>query len=140
MEIVKLTSVDEKACREINALLSQLGKNLECSLEHLRNVVEDQHTELLVAREDNSIVGMATLALVVKPAGVVADLEDVVVDESERGKGLGRALCEKAIESARSRDVRSIRLTSRPERVAANQLYQKLGFERKETNVYHLEL
>ena len=139
-DIVRLTSADEKACADINALLLQINKESSCTLEHLKNLAGNPNTELLVAREGGSIVGMATLVFVVKPAGIVADLEDVVVDESMRGKGVGRALCEKAIESARSRGVRAIRLTSRPERVAANKLYQKLGFERKETNVYRLKL
>src|SRR3989344_7781191 len=139
-DIVQLTSADENACADVNALLTQLGKDRECSLEHLRKVVQYVSSELWVATENNKIIGMATLVFVVKPAGIVADLEDVVVDESMRGKGVGRALCEKAIESARSRGVRAIRLTSRPERVAANKLYQKLGFEQKETNVYRLKL
>ncbi|RJQ34566.1 GNAT family N-acetyltransferase [Candidatus Parcubacteria bacterium] len=139
-DIVQLTSADENACADVNALLAQLGKDGECSLEHLQKVVQYASSELWVATENNKIIGMATLALIVKPGGITAQLEDVVVDEAARGKGLGRQLCEKAIERAKSRGAHSIHLTSRPARVAANKLYQKLGFEKKETNVYRLKL
>src|SRR3989344_653553 len=139
-DIVQLTSADENACADVNALLAQLGKDRECSLEHLQKVVQYASSELWVATENNKIIGMATLALIVKPGGITAQLEDVVVDEAARGKGLGRQLCEKAIERAKANGAHSIHLTSRPARVAANKLYQKLGFKLHETNVYHLSL
>ena len=139
-DIEQLTSADEKSCVEINALLAQLSKERECTLEHLKKVVKNSTSELWVAIKDGNIVGMATLALIVKPAGVTVQLEDVVVDESARGQGLGRKLCEKVIERAKVRGASSIHLTSRPSREAANVLYQKLGFVRKETNVYRMTL
>ena len=140
MDIAQLTSADEKACAEISALLAQLGGGKTCSLEHLRKVVQNPNSEIWVVKEGEKIIGMATSALIVKPGGITVQLEDVVVDEAARGKGLGRRLCEKAIERAKANGARSIHLTSRPEREAANKLYQKLGFKQKETNVYKLEL
>ena len=139
-DIQRLQTADERICEDINALLAQLGKGKTCTLSHLKKVVEHPTSELWVAAENSNTIGMATLAFIVKPGGITAQLEDVVVDEAARGKGLGRQLCEKAIERAKANGAHSIHLTSRPARVAANKLYQKLGFKLHETNVYHLSL
>ena len=139
-DIVQLTEVDEKACAEINAVLRQLSNEKECTLQSLRNIVESPTSELWVAKEEGKIVGITTLTLAARLSGVSARLEDVVVDEAERGKGIGRSLCEKVIERAKARGARSVSLTTRPERVAAHKLYEKLGFKRKETDVYRLAL
>jgi ribosomal protein S18 acetylase RimI-like enzyme len=74
------------------------------------------------------------------PTGWRAWIEDVVVDETARGLGVGERLTMTAVDEARRRGVRSVDLTSRPAREAANALYQKLGFERRETNLYRLSL
>ncbi len=138
MEIVQLTSVDEKACAEINALLKQLGDK-QTSIALLKALVATTASELWVSKEDGVIVGMATIALIVKTTGITAAIEGVVVDEAQRGKGIGKQLCEKLIERARALGAGSIHLTSRPARVAANALYKKMGFELKETNVYRMQ-
>jgi ribosomal protein S18 acetylase RimI-like enzyme len=81
-------------------------------------------------------VGSLTLATFRIPTGVRAWIEDVVVDSSARGHGVGEALNIAAIEEARARGAITVELTSRPSREAANRLYQRLGFVARETNVY----
>ena len=83
---------------------------------------------------------MGELAITLKPEGVIAQIEDVIVDESQRGKGLGKSISEKLIERARARGARVIQLSSNSTRIAANALYKKLGFELHQTNVYRLML
>ena len=138
--IVQLTEASERIADQIDALIKQLDQKKSCALPMLKAMVESPSTELWIAQEGDRIVGMATLTLSKRIQGELARLEDVVVDERQRGKGLGKLLCQKIIERAKERGADSIHLTSRPEREAANKLYQKLGFERKETNVYRLKL
>jgi len=96
---------------------------------------------LLVARTPaGAIVGSLTLALFRVPTGLRAWIEDVVVDESSRGAGAGESLVEEAVHRASSAGARSVDLTSRPSREAANRLYQRLGFESRTTNVYRRSL
>ncbi|MFO7583338.1 MAG: GNAT family N-acetyltransferase [Anaerolineales bacterium] len=108
----------------------------------LEALVAFEGSVLLVARleEGTPILGVATVSLVRAPTGIHARLEDVVVDESARGQGVGAALTEAAIDVARDWGANYLALTSNPRREAANQLYQKLGFKRWETNVYRFEL
>ena len=93
---------------------------------------------LLMARADASapILGMLTLIVYRVPTGVRARIEDVVVEESVRGQGIAVTLIERALEVARAKGADGVALTSNPRREAANQLYQKVGFKRWETNVY----
>jgi ribosomal protein S18 acetylase RimI-like enzyme len=94
-----------------------------------------------VARdEEGSIVGTLTLVAFRIPTGVGAWIEDVVVDEGARRRGVGETLMTVAIRLAEDSGARHLNLTSRPEREAANRLYQRLGFEQRETNVYRLTL
>lgn len=105
--------------------------------EQLAEVIDGDATHLLVARgDDGAILGSLTLVLFRIPTGVKAWIEDVVVDESARGRGVGEALNRYALEMAAERDARSVDLTSRPSREAANRLYRRLGFEPRDTNVY----
>jgi ribosomal protein S18 acetylase RimI-like enzyme len=97
-------------------------------------------THLLVARErDGEIVGMLTLALFPIPTGVRAWIEDVVVEQAARGRGIGELLTREALALAAAGGARTVDLTSRPSREAANRLYARLGFELRETNVYRYE-
>ena len=103
----------------------------------LAEIVTSPATELLVARGDaGTIVGSLTLVLFRIPTGLRAWIEDVVVDDAARGQGVGESLNRFALEVAAERGARSVDLTSRPSREAANRLYQRLGFVRRETNVY----
>ncbi|HWC38355.1 MAG TPA: GNAT family N-acetyltransferase [Acidimicrobiales bacterium] len=106
----------------------------------LAEIVESPSTTLLVARTpEGDIVGTLTLAVFRIPTQVRAWIEDVVVDEAARGRGVGEALNEEAIRRAAAAGVRNVDLTSRPSREAANRLYRRLGFELRETNVYRHE-
>src|SRR3954469_1827105 len=108
--------------------------------DQLAEIVDAEATHLLVARgEDGSIVGSLTLVLFRIPTGLRAWIEDVVVDGSARGQGVGEALNRYAIDVAAERGARTVDLTSRPSREAANRLYLRLGFERRESNVYRYE-
>lgn len=103
-------------------------------------IVASPATTVLVAREDERIAGTLTLALFHIPTGIRAWIEDVVVDEGARGRGIGEALTHEAIRLAAAAGARTIDLTSRPDREAANRMYERLGFRRRETNVYRYEL
>lgn len=105
----------------------------------LEVIVESDAAVLLIARDneaDGAIIGSLTLALFPIPTGLRAWIEDVVVDDAARGKGVGRLLNEVALERAQAAGARTVDLTSRPSREAANRLYQRLGFEARETNIY----
>jgi ribosomal protein S18 acetylase RimI-like enzyme len=103
----------------------------------LAEIVSSPATVLFVAREDGGgIVGTLTLVLFRIPTGLRAWIEDVVVDEAARGQGVGEALNRAALAHAAERGARTVDLTSRPSREAANRLYARLGFEPRDTNVY----
>lgn len=124
-------------------LIPQLSRSAPAPGEtELAEIVASEATELLVARnsDDGSIVGTLTLVLFRTPTGLRAWIEDVVVDEAARGLGVAKALNQHALALAAARGVRSVDLTSRPSREAANQLYQRLGFARRETNVYRYDV
>jgi ribosomal protein S18 acetylase RimI-like enzyme len=106
----------------------------------LAEIVKSPATTLLVARvPEGDVVGTLTLVLFRIPTGMRAWIEDVVVDEGARGRGVGEALNEEAIRRATAAGARSVDLTSRPSREAANRLYRRLGFELRDTNVYRHE-
>jgi ribosomal protein S18 acetylase RimI-like enzyme len=106
----------------------------------LQKIVDHEATTLFLARVDGRIVGLLTLAVFPIPTGIRAWIEDVVVDESARGHGVGEALNRSALEHARRLGAITVELTSRPSREAANRLYTRMGFETRETNVYRYEL
>jgi ribosomal protein S18 acetylase RimI-like enzyme len=127
---------------EIVAAVGRLVAQLSSSAQppgaaQLDALVRSPAVRLLLARDAHeNIVGMLTLALFPTPTGVRAWIEDVVVDEDARGRGVGGTLTAAAIEIAQGAGARTVDLTSRPDREAANRLYVKLGFTRRETNVY----
>lgn len=109
----------------------------------LTAMVRSEASTVLVARDGGlggTIVGSLTLAMFRIPTGVRAWIEDVVVDESARGRGVGEALTQEALGRARAAGARTVELTSRPSREAANRLYLRLGFEVRDTNVYRFSL
>ena len=103
-------------------------------------------TMVLVARlaadgeSVGDIVGTLTLVVFRIPTAIRAWIEDVVVDESARGRGVGEALTAAALDRAKAAGARTVDLTSRPSREAANRLYQRLGFIGRDTNVYRYDL
>jgi ribosomal protein S18 acetylase RimI-like enzyme len=121
-------------------LLPQLSSSAPApTTAELDEIATSPATVLLVARLDGRIVGSLTLALFRIPTGMRAWIEDVVVDEAARGHGVGDALNRTALEIAAERGARTVDLTSRPSREAANRLYRRLGFQARETNVYRFD-
>jgi ribosomal protein S18 acetylase RimI-like enzyme len=123
-------------------LIPQLSRsNPPPTRAELDDLVRSEASHLLVASDDSgAIVGSLTLVLFRIPTAVRAWIEDVVVDESARGQGVGEALNREALRVAAEAGARAVDLTSRPSREAANRLYQRLGFKRRDTNVYRIEL
>ena len=107
----------------------------------LGEVVSSPATDLFIAIDDTgTVVGMATLVTFRIPTGMRAWIEDVVVDDAARGQGVGEALTQAMVARAGELGCRTVDLTSRPSREAANRLYKRAGFEPRETNVYRLDL
>jgi ribosomal protein S18 acetylase RimI-like enzyme len=134
-------TVTDELVEAIARLLPQLSRSApQPDRAELEAIVGSPATALLLAHTDDGIVGSLTLALFRIPTGIRAWIEDVIVDEAERGQGAGEALVREAIRLAREADARTIDLTSRPSREAANRLYERIGFVERETNVYRYEL
>ncbi len=136
--IEEVRSVTPELVDSLGRLLPQLSSSAPpLSESGVREIIESPSTVLLVARDPQGrLVGSLTLATFRIPTGTRAWIEDVVVDSSERGRGVGAALVRAALEHAVDLGARTVDLTSRPSREAANRLYRKLGFEERETNVY----
>jgi len=144
ISISEATAVDDELIAAFELLIPQLSSsNPPPGAEMLQAIVESDASVLLIARDATNggrIVGSLTLALFLIPTGLRAWIEDVVVDDAARGKGVGRKLNEAALDHARTVGATTVDLTSRPSREAANRLYQRLGFEARETNIYRFKL
>jgi ribosomal protein S18 acetylase RimI-like enzyme len=126
----------------VERLVGQLSRSAPPpSTAELGDIVASPATDLFIAIDDRgAIVGTATLATFRIPTGMRAWIEDVVVDEAGRGEGVGMALTDAMVERARELGCRTVDLTSRPSRAAANRLYRRAGFVARETNVYRLDM
>ncbi|TSC86177.1 MAG: putative acetyltransferase [Parcubacteria group bacterium Gr01-1014_8] len=141
MIIEQLRSATGEALSDINKLLKQLrDEGGNGVLSELEAVVNNDNTALIVAKDGERIVGIGTLYTIQKISKRSGHVEDVVVDDAYRGQGLGEKLMQFLLDVARKKHIKKVYLTTRPARIAANKLYQKLGFQRKETNVYSIEL
>jgi len=137
IEITEATVVDDDLVGAMARLVPQLSSSgSPPDAEALEAIVASDSSVLLIAVSERVIVGALTLVLFRIPTGLRAWIEDVIVDEAARGRGIGEALNQAAIERARAAGARTVDLTSRPSREAANRLYQRLGFVERETNVY----
>jgi ribosomal protein S18 acetylase RimI-like enzyme len=135
-----VSEVTEELLEAFRRLVPQLsGSAVPPGAGELGRVVGHQGITLLVARGDGGIVGVLTLVTFPLATGVRARIEDVVVDEGARRQGVGTALTVAALELARRRGARSVDLTSRVSRVAANRLYQRLGFQLRDSNLYRYQ-
>jgi len=133
---------DPELSSAMAVLLPQLSPSAPAPTAYdLENIVDSPATTLFVARDGQGrIVGALTLAIFRVPTGVRAWIEDVVVDDAARGQGAGEALVRAAIDLASRTGARTVDLTSRPSREDANRLYQRLGFEPRDTNLYRYPL
>lgn len=141
VRIREVTKVSGELVKAFARLIPQLAPTATVpSAVHLQKVADDPAATLLIAQNADEILGTLTLVVAATPANRRAWVEDVVVDEAARGKGVGEALGREAIRRLRTMDVKLAELTSNPSRTAANGLYKKLGFELKDTNFYELKL
>ena len=104
-----------------------------------RQLIDSENSHLFFLMKEGQIAGMLTVGIYYSPTGGKAWIEDVVVDESFRGQGLSKLLVAHAIEFVKGKQIPLLMLTSNPKRIAANKLYQAMGFGRKETNVYRMK-
>ncbi len=136
--VEEATSVTDELMASLERLVPQLSRTSPVpGRAEVAEIVASPATVLLLARTDEgAVVGSLTLVLFRIPTGVRAWVEDVVVDQSWRGRGIGEALGRDALRRAAEAGARTVDLTSRPSREAANRMYRRLGFEARETNVY----
>jgi len=141
VEIEIATEANAELAEAFARLIPQLSKSSPPPTHaELAEMVASPASDVLVARLDGRIVGTLTLVVFRIPTGVRAWIEDVVVDDAARGHGVGELLNVRALEVARSKGAKTVDLTSRPSREAANRLYQRIGFQPRETNVYRYDL
>ena len=142
MTVSEALEVTDELVEAFALLIPQLSSSsAPTSRDELDAIVTSEASVLFLARDAGGrIVGSLTLVVFRIPTGVRAWIEDVVVDGSARGAGAGEALVAAAIERAGSVGSRTVDLTSRPSREAANRLYVRLGFESRTTNVYRRTL
>lgn len=142
--IERLTQATDEMVSVLNNLMRQLSPELgnSITLEGLQKILNSPDTYLYLAKskEDGKIAGTLTLVIYSTPSATRGYIEDVVVDEKFRGLKIGEKLMQKGIDKAKELGLLYIGLTSKPERVAANHLYKKLGFVKRDTNVYRLIL
>jgi ribosomal protein S18 acetylase RimI-like enzyme len=142
MKIKEVTRFSNRVFNAVLKLLPQLDPDSELLTEiYFKEILKSKTTHFFVVELNNKqIAGMLTIGTYDILTGKKVWIEDVVVDESQRGKGIGSELTLFAVDFAKSKGYKAIELTSRPARIAANQLYQNLGFILRETNVYRYKL
>lgn len=137
MSVELATSATPQLEAAFARLIPQLSSSASpMNIEQIGELLAQPCIDLMVYKDEGEILGMLTLVTFTIPTGTRAWIEDVVVDDAARGKGVGRFLVEAACDLATTRGAKSVDLTSRPSREAANRLYRRCGFEARETNVY----
>ncbi len=140
IEIEQIKEVTPDIVSAFSRLMPQLAPHLNApQMEDLSHIVNDKNKYIFIA-SNPQIVGTITLVIVKIPSGTRAWIEDVIVDQHARGQSIGEKMLLHVIEFAKKLNVASINLTSSPSRIAANKLYQKLGFNLRETNVYRIDV
>ncbi len=137
MEVIRAAAPDDELVAAFTRLMPLLNDSPPPSGDDIAEIIRTGH---LYVAKDPAIVGVLTLTLYRIPSGLSARIDDVIVATEARGRGIGEALTRAAIEHARAAGARGVNLTSHPRREAANRLYQRLGFERRETNTYVYKL
>ena len=138
VSIRPVTEVTESLTDAYRVLIPQLSSSSSPPTgEALQRIIESDLAQILIAENENGeILGTMTIIIFQIPTGIRAWIEDVVVDSSVRGKGIGKKLNLAALELAKQAGAKTVDLTSRPARQEANQLYRSIGFVERETNVY----
>ena len=138
--VEELSSYIPKDLADLDALMHELSATSFCNEELSNNALNDANVHVYVIRDKGHIVATGTLCIKHTLEFTIADIESVVVSSKCRGRGYGKELMTAMIKAAMKMNVHHIQLTSNPARVAANQLYQELGFEKYETNCYKMIL
>ncbi len=132
-----LGEVTDEVVEAFGVLLPQLSSSARAADRAvLERVVGSAATTLLIARCDGKIAGTLSLVMFPIPTGLRAWIEDVIVDEAARGRGIGQILTVEALRIAEEAGARTVDLTSRPSREAAGRLYERVGFESRSTRFY----
>ena len=140
MEIQELLYYTQAQFEDLKQLMSELSDRVNFTQSDLMLVLRDCNCHLYVILDGEHIVGCATLCIFHSPTGTKASIEDVVVSSAYHGQHLGKQLMEYVMEQAKAFAPIELHLTSNPMRVAANKLYQSLGFQKKETNCYQMTI
>ena len=140
MAITELEHYDQLQFADLKQLMSELTDNVTLTQMALMSVLKDWNRHLYVVQDTDRIIGCATLCVFQSPTGTKGSIEDVVISSAYRGQHLGKQLVEHVLHEAQRFAPIELHLTSNPKRIAANQLYQSLGFQRKETNCYQLSV
>ena len=138
MEIQVLHNYTQAQFDDLKQLMSELSDRVSLTQTNLLMVLKDSNRHLYVILDGERVMGCATLCVFHSPTGTKASVEDVVVSSAYRGQHLGKQLMEYVLEQAKAYAPIELHLTSNPIRVAANKLYQSLGFKKKETNCYQM--
>ena len=140
MEIQELHNYTQAQFEDLTQLMTELSDRVNFTQSDLMLVLRDCNCHLYVILDGEHTVGCATLCIFHSPTGTKASIEDVVVSSAYRGQHLGKQLMEYVLEQAKAYAPVELHLTSNPMRVAANHLYQSLGFQKKETNCYQMSI
>ena len=150
MEIQELHNYTQAQFEDLKQLIAELSDRVNLTQTDLMLVLKDSNSHLYVILEsltpgtspkgEGRIIGCATLCVFHSPTGTKASIEDVVVSSAYRGQHLGKQLMEYVLEQAKAYAPIELHLTSNPKRVAANKLYQSIGFQKKETNCYQMSI
>ena len=140
MRIERLNILTDAQMQEVIAQMGELDPTITVTTEMVKRTVEAPGTHFIAVTAEEHIIGCASLCVFESPTGRKASIEDVVVSSAFRGQHIGKQLMQHIIEYAKTLAPINLQLTSRPERVAANKLYQSLGFQKRETNAYRMEI
>lgn len=135
LTVKPLQSLTDADAAALASLLTQLSASATFDRARVESIIDHDATELFVVRDAGSIVGTATLVTAPSLSGTRGHVEDVVVDEAARGRGIARLLLEHLTRLSRERGLRTLNLTSRPTRDAALRLYESVGFRRRDAVV-----
>ncbi len=140
VEIRQLEKITDETAEQIYKIKAELSPSHKQNSEKYARAASNPGTIVLGAWDKDELAGLAVVNTVYTLGASIYDIDDVVVLGKYQGQGVGKSLMQFVIELARSQGISKLRLTSKPERKAANQLYQTLGFVKKETNSYRLDV